>query len=124
MRVWIEDEPMAVKSGKKTPALKGWSEKVVQVLSQRPSLGSGNYRVRIDFLIPLNRYQLENKQNPQAKDLDNLVVPVFDALSKTVLKDAAGDGAIIELFAKKRPAAPSERPGIRVTITPRDKPTG
>ena len=119
MRIRINGEPMAEKKGTKTDALKYWEEKLRSACGQKPSLPFGEYRVRIAFVIPRERYQATNTQNPHAKDLDNLVIPVFNALSETVLEPAHGDGAIIELFASKRPSAPAEGACCRVTITGR-----
>jgi len=119
MRIRINGEPMAEKKGTKTDALKYWEEKLRSACGQKPSLPFGEDRVRIAFMIPRKRYQATNTQNPHAKDLDNLVIPVFNALSETVLEPAHGDGAIIELFASKRPSAPAEGACCRVTITGR-----
>lgn len=57
-------------------------------------------------------------QNPYGGDLDNLVVTVLDALARTVLEPAGGDGAVRELFAGKRAAREHEGPGVRISITP------
>jgi len=119
----VKGEPIAEKRGPKTPALKDWGETLDKTLKEvyrnRPRLPAGEYRVRMAFVIPRARYQATNKQNPNGKDLDNLVIPVSNALSKTILGEAGGDGAIVELIATKRPTAPSEEARCRVTITPR-----
>jgi len=119
MRITIKGEPIVGKSGPKTGGLETWEEKLNRVCGGKPHLPLGDYRVRITFVIPKDRYQSTNKQNPNAKDLDNLLFPVFNALSKTVLADAGGDGAIVQLVAEKRKTGPAEEPYCRATITQR-----
>jgi len=118
MRIRVLGEPIAVKSGKKTAALKAWIERV-RAESESRILPPGRYRVRLAFVLPRERYQAADLQNPHGKDLDNLVAPVLDGLSKAVLKEAGGDGAIVELVATKRAAREAEPPGVRITVSPR-----
>ncbi len=108
-------EPIAVRS-KKTPAYRAWVDKIREVTGDT-LVPQGRYRVRMEFVLPTARFQQGDFQNPHGKDLDNLIIPVFDALSQSILIVAGGDGAIWELAASKHRAAPTEPCGVRVSIS-------
>jgi len=115
MRIRVDGEPIAVRT-KKKPSRVAWQNAVADKCRERLPLPEGTYRVRLDFVLPPASYQRKNKQSSEGKDLDNLVSPVFDALTETLLVSAGGDSKIVELFATKRPG---EDPGVQITIVPR-----
>src|SRR3972149_1787278 len=89
MRIRVLGEPIAVKSGKKTAALKAWIERV-RAESESRILPPGRYRDRLAFVLPRERYQATPRQHPHGKDLATRVAPVLDGLSRAMLKDAGG----------------------------------
>src|SRR3989304_69381 len=118
MRVRVLGEPIAVKSGKKTAALKAWIERV-RAESESRILPPGRYRDRLAFVLPRERYQATDLQNPHGKDLDNLVAPVLDRLSR------ARAGRVAVVVRAKDPRGPPA-PGLLLRLlaephAPRDQ---
>jgi Holliday junction resolvase RusA-like endonuclease len=75
----------------------------------------GPCKLEVEFILPRDRFP---NDHPFGSDLDNLLKRFQDALGKTVLREAPGqDGAITELVARKRKAAPGEATGARFNLT-------
>ena len=118
MRLFVSGKPIAVRSGSRKGGLKGWKNRLRDVLIGKQPFPS-TCRLRLLFLLESDAIQLANTQNPCGPDLDNLSSPVMDALSGTVLRTAGGDGAIVELLVVKRAVRGREKAGMWITITER-----
>jgi len=72
--------------------------------------------LRITFLLPPDKYP---KDLPYGTDLDNLIKNLWDALNKTIFKEAEGkDSCVIELSAIKTRVEAEDEAGAFIEILP------